>query len=87
MRDEHRNNSRVRYALLVLGVIILAAPLSVLLTICLSPFWSWFEAASGLESFGHAGPAEWCYLVAYLVFVLGGVLWLFVWLRGGRSRA
>lgn len=87
MRYQQKNNGGVRIALLCLGVVFLAAPLSVVLTICLSPVWSWFEAATGIESFGHAGPAEWCYLVAFLVLALSGLLWLFIWLRGARKRA
>lgn len=51
----------------LLIIIIIAVPLSILVTIVLSPFWSWFEASTEIESLGHSGPAEWCYLVTYLL--------------------
>ena len=53
----------------LLIIIIIAVPLSIIVTIVLSPFWSWFEGSSGIESLGHSGPAEWCYLVIYLLLV------------------
>jgi hypothetical protein len=31
------------------------------------PFWGWFENASGIESLGHSGPADW---VLEFLFVL-----------------
>lgn len=46
-----------------LGVLVLLlVPLSVVTTLLLFPFWSWFEKATGIESMGHSGPAGWCYL-------------------------
>ena len=51
----------------LLIIIIIAVPLSIVVTIVLSPFWSWFEASTEIESLGHSGPAEWCYLVTYLL--------------------
>ncbi len=61
-------------ALLFLLFSLVAVPVAIVLTILLSPFWNWFETASGIESFGHSGPSEWCYLVIYIpllvVFVI-----------------
>jgi hypothetical protein len=51
----------------LLIIIIITVPLSIVVTIVLSPFWSWFEASTGIESLGHSGPAEWCYLVIFLL--------------------
>jgi len=53
----------------LLIIIIIAVPLSIVVTIVLSPFWSWFETSTGIESLGHSGPAEWCYLVIFLLLV------------------
>ena len=64
----------VRAFLGVLLVVVAAAPLSVVATILLRPFWSWFEASTGIESLGHSGPAEWCYLLVFLLLVAGGTL-------------
>ncbi len=57
------------------GIILVAAPLSILATLLLFPFWSWFEATTSIEAVGHSGPAQWCYAVAFLLFVASGV-WL-----------
>ncbi len=48
---------------------LLAVPLALILTFMLSPFWNWFEAVSGIESLGHSGPSEWCYIVIYITLV------------------
>lgn len=26
-----------------------------------SPFWGWFETATGIESLGHSGPSDWVF--------------------------
>ena len=44
-------------------------PLAVVITLLASPFWSWFEHNTGIESLGHSGPAEWCYLLAWGLLV------------------
>ena len=69
----------VRFALTLLAIILISVPLSVVVTVFLFPFWSWFEASTGIESVGHSGPAEWCYVVAFLLLVVGAVLGLFGW--------
>jgi hypothetical protein len=61
-------------------VLLLAVPVTLVVTIMLSPFWNWFEARSGIESIGHSGPANWCFAV---VFVIAGCLgwggWFWIW--------
>ena len=58
---------------------VLALPLALILTFILSPFWNWFEAASGIESMGHSGPANWCFVAMFLfVLSLGCGTWLIV---------
>ena len=51
------------------GLILACLPLAVILTVVLSPLWSWIEATFAIESVGHSGPAEWCYALTYLVLV------------------
>jgi len=72
----------LRVVLTLLAVILIAAPLSALITILLFPVWSWFEASVGIESVGHSGPAEWCYAVVFFLLVTGGALTLLVRQRG-----
>jgi hypothetical protein len=67
----------LRVFLFALVAVAISLPLGVVLTIVLFPFWSWFEATTGIESVGHSGPAEWCYLVMLtLVFSVTTVLLL-----------
>ena len=72
----------LRIALTLLAIFFVSAPLSILATILLSRFWSWFESTTGIESFGHSGPAEWCYVATFLILFLGAILAL----RGRRRE-
>ena len=79
-----------RVFLFLAGIVLISAPLSILATILLFPFWSWFEASTGIESVGHSGPAEWCYAVVFLLLAAGAVLILLVRKRdqqGGGNAA
>jgi H+/Cl- antiporter ClcA len=59
-----------------LGVAVLAAPAALLVTVMLSPFWNWFESVSGIESMGHSGPANWCFVAVYgLLLVVAATAW------------
>jgi uncharacterized membrane protein len=49
--------------------VLLALPLALILTFMLSPVWNWFEAVSGIESMGHSGPADWCYVATFIALV------------------
>lgn len=40
-------------------------PASWLITMTFTPFWLWFDESFGIESFGHTGPAAWCFLAIY----------------------
>ena len=57
----------------------ISLPLAVVLTLFFTfPFWRWFEAATGIESYGHSGPAEWCYAATYvLLIIIFSVFWYF----------
>lgn len=72
--------------ILLLLIIIIAVPLSIVVTIVLSPFWSWFEASTGIESLGHSGPAEWCYLVILLILVAAITGTYLIYQRGKERK-
>ena len=69
----------------ILSVILIAVPFSLLATILLLPFWSWFEATTGIETVGHSGPAEWCYAVVFLIIAAGAAQPLLARLRRLRN--
>jgi hypothetical protein len=59
-------NRALSVSLKAIALVALALPVSVVTTFLLSPFWSWLEASTGIESIGHSGPADWCYLAVLL---------------------
>jgi hypothetical protein len=65
-------------------VLFISAPVSIVVTLFLLPLWSWLEASSGIESIGHSGPVEWCYVVVFILLVVGALLAL--WTRQRRQR-
>lgn len=75
----------VRTLLTVLAIFLVSAPLSIVATILLFPFWSWFEATTGIESAGHSGPAEWCYVAAFLILFAIAATALLGWRQGERN--
>ena len=60
----------------IVAVLLIAAPLALILTFLLYPFWSWLDVIGGIESLGHSGPAAWCYELVYLVLVVIGVRYI-----------
>ena len=58
-----------RTILLSVIALVVIAPLSIIVTVVLFPFWSWLESSSGIESVGHSGPADWCYLFIFVVLL------------------
>ena len=68
----------MRTMLLSVIALVVTAPLSIIVTVVLFPFWSWLESSSGIESVGHSGPAGWCYLSIFvaLLTVLAATLML-----------
>ncbi len=75
-------NRSARLAFTALGLLALAVPASIVTTIALFPLWSWFERYTGIESMGHSGPADWCYLAVFLTMALAIALFLRVRGRG-----
>ncbi len=55
-----------------IGLLIftIALPAAFFITLFTFPFWRWMESATGIESYGHSGPAEWCYWLVYGILVL-----------------
>lgn len=66
-----------RFMLVAVGILLASAPASIVVTVVLFPFWRWLEENFHVESVGHSGPAEWCFLAVYLAFVALGA-WLFL---------
>ena len=55
-------------------VLIVCAPVAFILTLLLSPFWSWLEATYSIESIGHSGPSDWCFYLIYSFVAAAGLL-------------
>lgn len=51
------------------AILLVLAPVSFLLVLINFPFWSWFEKHTGIESMGHSGPADWCFIAGYVFAV------------------
>ena len=68
-----------------LAICLIAAPIAFAATIGLLPLWSWVESRFAIESIGHSGPAEWCYLASYIVILTGAAaIWLTLRRRFGK---
>lgn len=67
---------RLRLKLLVITFVlaIICIPLAFIITVYTNPFWLWFEKIFSIESTGHSGPAEWCYITVYLLLVIVSLL-------------
>ena len=59
----------IRKIIWIIITILISSLLSVVVTIYLTPFWRWIEASTGIESIGHSGPAEWCYIFMFVLFI------------------
>jgi hypothetical protein len=70
-------------AFIGLGICIASMPVAVVATIVLVPFWSWLERTMAIETVGHSGPAEWCYLFIYVIVLSLAAV---VWSKIGRRR-
>jgi len=73
----------MKHALALVLIAVLALPLTLVLTFLLSPFWNWFETFFGIESLGHSGPANWCFVAVFIIALsLGWGTWFFI----GRKK-
>ena len=55
--------------IVLLLVPILSVPVVAVVAFFLTPLWSWIELTYQIESIGHSGPAEWCFVAVYLGLV------------------
>lgn len=53
-------------------VAVLGMPVAVITTAVMAPLWGRFEQVTGVESLGHSGPAAWCHVATWMV-------WLCLW--------
>jgi len=71
-----RFSKRLTGVAIAIIILIICFPITILVTIITSSFWLWLEHTFGIEAYGHSGPAEWCYLVSYMVIVsISAYLW------------
>jgi hypothetical protein len=59
--------------------------LSIVTAILTARFWGWFEARTGIESLGHSGPADWVYILLWVVWTMILMAALFRTFRGTRG--
>jgi hypothetical protein len=69
--------SYLRLSSTILAAFLLCIPISIILTLLLIPLWSWIEKSFNIESIGHSGPDEWCYLTVYIILVTISILGYF----------
>lgn len=74
---------RLKGVAIAIAILVACFPLAAVLTIPMSPLWSRLEALTGIEAYGHSGPAEWCYLLIYGLLV--GICTL-VWAKASRTK-
>jgi len=55
----------LRLFAIICGILLVCIPIAIIATFLLSPLWSWIESTYGIESMGHSGPSEWCFVVVY----------------------
>ena len=75
----------IKVAGLVLLFCIIALPAAFFITVITFPVWRWSEEISGIESFGHSGPAEWCYWFVY-IFLLVSMAFIFNKLKNKTDK-
>jgi hypothetical protein len=83
-----RPNMRKRTALLILLIsAVVAVPVALVGTFMLWRFWDWFENKTRIESLGHSGPANWCFVAVYVLLISAVLigLWVGLWKRRGPT--
>ena len=51
------------------AIVLVGLPITFAATFALLPFWSMIERRFGIESVGHSGPSDWCFLVVFGVYL------------------
>ena len=68
--------NRLRGVGMAFAICLISAPIAIAVTIALVPLWSWIESMFEIESIGHSGPAEWCYLASYVtILTCASMVW------------
>ena len=62
--------SMLKKVLISFGICIAAVPAAAIASFLLFPFWRWFEGMTQIESIGHSGPADWCFVAIYCLILL-----------------
>jgi hypothetical protein len=60
----------VKFLVAVVVLFLAAVPAAAIATFLLYPLWSWIEATYGIESVGHSGPADWCFMLVYGIVIV-----------------
>ena len=77
-----RTLTTIALALLYAAV---ALPLSAITTLALLPLWRVVEERYGIESVGHSGPADWCFILIYALWLTAGAIVFALRLRRRRA--
>jgi ABC-type antimicrobial peptide transport system permease subunit len=64
---EFRFRTLAKHALIIVFSVLLGFPIGFLGAFFTSPAWDWFERATGIESLGHSGPADWVFTLMILI--------------------
>jgi len=64
-----------------------ALPLSAIMTLALLPLWRVVEERYGIESVGHSGPADWCFILIYALWLTAGAVVFALRVRRRRTRS
>lgn len=75
----------IKKLFVMIAILLLSLPASFVITILLFPLWKWVEKDLGIESVGHSGPAEWCYLSVYILIV-SGLTVMYFYIRKKREK-
>jgi hypothetical protein len=75
----------MRTALVGVGIAVVNLPVAGIATFLAMPFWRWFEETTAIESIGHSGPADWCFVAVYALTVATSLgFWATSYFHGRR---
>ena len=76
-----------RHLIAEVALVVASFPLGAIVALALLPLWRWLEASYAIESVGHSGPADWCYLVSTVACLLAlSAIYVTAGARGGDPR-
>ena len=77
----------VRHLVAGVGILLISVPLSVAITLAMLPVWRWIEDRYAIESVGHSGPADWCFLTMFLGCVSASTAFYVISIRTRRESS